>query len=186
MVLISNFIKLFTFFIFNNFKTSLAVSSNIAKRDHDNHYKQSYDQVTAYAKRFFNTKCELRVINCMYQYQWDRIFGCSTSGSGQKRQGHDDLKTCHCQAFIVARQCIDYELKKSYAENFECINGTNGNQPGEFHKAIQRPECKQDYSRFSFILSNSASQQCQHFLSILISLAIITRFHSTMFWWHQK
>ena len=118
--------------------------------------------MTALIDKHFNSKCNLLLQNCIFQNQWERLFGhdkiflkenedALISTSNTKNSFY------YCQAFIVARFCIDDYLKKSYNENFECINGTNGNLPHQFKHTIHRNECKKYYQHF--FMNNSFSNR---------------------------
>ena len=149
-------VKLFVFIIF--FSCSV-LSSRVPRNDQDNFLiKTSYDEVTALVDKYFNSKCNLLLQNCIFQNQWERLFGHDklfVNEDNKKRNAKSNFY--YCQAFIVARFCIDDYLRKSYNDNYECLNGTNGNMPSHFKHMIHRNECKKYYTHF--FLNNSFSSR---------------------------
>ena len=124
--------------------------------------KKSYDEVTALIDKHFNPKCNLLLQNCIFQNQWERLFGHDKIFLKENEDAMVSISNSrnnfyYCQAFIVARFCIDDYLKKSYNENFECINGTNNNLPHQFKHTIHRNECKKYYQHF--FMNNSFSNR---------------------------
>ena len=180
--------------------TAIITHRRVPRNDQENFLiKKSYDEVTALIDKHFNSKCNLLLQNCIFQNQWERLFGhdkvflkeqedvltsSSNNNNNRRRSSNKNSKTSfyYCQAFIVARFCIDDYLKKSYNDNFECINGTNGNLPNQFKHTIHRNECKKYYAHFfmnnSFsnrgLYSSSAAKTNSLFSSKFVSFFKIT------------
>ena len=126
---------------------------------------ESYNQVSAHVVSYFNDKCNLALQNCLFQTQWDKVFGkeklkLSVQDERSKRSSTNLINNnshasfYYCQAFLVAKFCIDDYLKKSM-DNVQCVYGTDGNSPNEFRRSIYRKECQTYYAYF-FDSSNSA------------------------------
>jgi hypothetical protein len=147
--------------------------------------RESYNQVSAHIVSYFNDKCNLALQNCLFQTQWDKVFGkeklkLSTTDDAKSKRSSSDLINNHshtsfyyCQAFLVAKFCIDDYLKKS-TDNVQCVNGTNGNLPNEFKRSIYRKECKTYYAYF-FDSSSPAKRRTSK-SSILIFLTFLINY----------
>ena len=116
--------------------------------------KESYTEVSAHASSYFNEKCNLAIQNCLFQTQWERVFGRDKIKEKNKKRSLRSISTkntnityYYCQAFLVAKFCIDEYLKKSI-DNVNCLNGTDGNSPKEFKRFIYKNDCKPYYSYF--------------------------------------
>ncbi len=157
-------IKIYIYFLTINVLSATTLrrvprSSSIV--DNENYLiKKSYDEITALVDKHFNPKCNLLLQNCIFQNQWERLFGHDKvffDEKNKKRSIKTKTSFYYCQAFIVARFCIDDYLTKTYNDNYECLNGTNGNLPAQFKHTIHRNECKKYYSHF--FISNSFSNR---------------------------
>ena len=151
---------------------------------------ESYNQVSAHVVSYFNDKCNLALQNCLFQTQWDKVFGkeklkLSLDDAKTKRSASDSIKNnshnsfYYCQAFLVAKFCIDDYLRKS-TDNAQCVNGTNGNSPNEFKRSIYRRECKSYYAYF-FDSSNPANRTTFE-SSILIFLSFLINYSYWSTW----
>jgi hypothetical protein len=163
--------------------------------------RDSYNEVSAYITSHFNEKCNLALHNCLFQTQWDRLFGKEKLNSKseqpiqkrrRRRRGREKLKNhiteeyfihsfnnsysqfnqkskislrsvnvnndsyYYCQAFVVAKFCLDDYLKKSI-DNLICVNGSDGNMPKEFKRSIYRHQCRNYYEFFFDSYNNSNS-----------------------------
>jgi hypothetical protein len=116
--------------------------------------KESYTEVSAHASSYFNEKCNLAIQNCLFQTQWERVFGRDKIKEKTKKRSFRSISSIntnityyYCQAFLVAKFCIDEYLKKSI-DNMNCLNGTDGNSPKEFKRFIYKNDCKPFYTYF--------------------------------------
>lgn len=114
--------------------------------------KESFSEVSAFIVLHFNERCSLAVHNCLFRTEWDKVFGKDRFDSKYhylKRSNIQDRNETYsyCQAFVIGRFCIDDYLAKS-GDNFECLNGTNGNTPEKFKTSIYRDNCKILYDHF--------------------------------------
>jgi hypothetical protein len=116
--------------------------------------KESYTEVSAHASSYFNEKCNLAIQNCLFQTQWERVFGRDKIKEKTLKRSFRSVSSTttnityyYCQAFLVAKFCIDEYLKKSI-DNINCLNGTDGNSPKEFRRFIYKNDCKPFYTHF--------------------------------------
>lgn len=130
--------------------------------------RKSYEEVVALIERNFNEKCNLYLHNCLFQNQWERIFGRSSSSSTfmfTKQQQQQQHQLNYCQAFLVAHYCINENIKKYLPDTNECLNDINGNRFNYFKQDIYRQQCNTYYKLFfndnqlisDFIKSSSSS-----------------------------
>jgi hypothetical protein len=219
--------------------------SNINKQQQvDLLIRESYNEVSAHVISYFNDRCNLAVQNCLFQTQWERVFGKDKLNTNQENirrkkrfTGHDilvqydekkSLETnsyslqlnsmpaseishkknkkfslvrrsislsnfyylndsfYYCQAFLVARFCIDDYLKKSI-DHIECLNNSDGNSPNDFKRSIYRNECKNFYTHFFGSLVNSSDAFARKDTNVLLYLlqiflfALINFFIETQF-----
>jgi hypothetical protein len=184
--------------------------------------RDSYNEVSAYITSHFNERCNLALHNCLFQTQWDRLFGKEKLNSKpepltqkRRRQGRDKLTNKHakgyfthsfnnsyphfnknskltvrsvninndsyyyCQAFVVAKFCLDDYLKKSI-DNVKCVNGSDGNMPKEFKRSIYRHQCRNYYEFFFDSYNHSNSNKLPpnsiYFLSFLFNFYLFYTF----------
>lgn len=155
-------------------------SHNSNQRYLNNLIRESYNEVSAHVISYFNERCNLALQNCLFQTQWDRVFGKDKIGRvhtlKNKRHNRNNSSSLvirnimsrstnninsntsyyYCQAFLIAKFCIDDYLKKSN-DNIQCVNGTDGNSPNEFKRSIYKNQCKLYYSYFFDSFNSSSS-----------------------------
>lgn len=132
--------------------------------------RESYSEVAAFIVSHFNEKCKLALHNCLFRTEWEKVFGKERliahvskhrvkKAKRKKRNALWDYTGnntfYYCQAFLIGKFCIDDYLIKSM-DNFQCINGTDGNSPSLFKKSIYREQCKYFYNYF---FDNNGSHQ---------------------------
>ena len=133
--------------------------------------QESYYEISAYVVTYFNEKCKLALQNCLFQTQWEKVFGKERLDNGKtkrdtntsivhhraRRIRRGELKMAQilnndsylfCQPYLVGRFCIDDYLNKLSNDYFQCFNGTNGNSPVLFKKSIYQDKCKSYYAYF--------------------------------------
>lgn len=182
-------------------KTRAVVEEQLNEERVQRLIRDSYYEISAHVVSCFNEKCKLAVQNCLFQTQWERVFGkdkTTSTTSRTRRHHHPRSSATHghstslsttnssffnatylvCQPFLVGRFCIDDYLKKS-TEYGQCVNGTNGNEPERFRKSIYRDKCLPYYLYFfNHAASSTLLLRSSYQLFIISSSLFITFFIS--------
>lgn len=144
--------------------------------------KESFSEVSAFVVSHFNERCNLAVHNCLFRTEWDKVFGKDRLDSKyhylKRSNGQNGNETYYyCQAFVIGRFCIDDYLAKS-TDNFECLNGTNGNTPEKFKKSIYRQKCKNLYDHFfhSRLINSSTNLSFNKYFFLFVNIVNLINF----------
>lgn len=133
--------------------------------------RNSLEIVVALVDQNFNEKCSLRMKNCLFQNQWEKLLVADKrkreiEATPLKRfiRTANENSASYCQAFILARYCIEEHSKKYKNELPECFQESNGNSAKHFKNSINYHNCDKHYKRFYsdyseslFFKSNSAN-----------------------------
>ena len=169
-------------YAFQSSAVAAAAAAPTATRVLDEQYaayliRDSYNEVTTHTITYFNYRCKLTMQNCLFQTQWDRVFGkdklplvrtkreatkkkhnnVRRSSENSNDNNNNNYSFFYCQPFLVAKYCIDEYLVRSSVDNGACVNGSEGNLPNEFKRAIDKSECQSYIAYFFDSLSSGTA-----------------------------